>query len=338
MRKTTVKKMMFGIASTCVLMTESMMAFAGTWQQTNNQWHFYNDAGQMVAGQLITDNNQLYYIGADGVMQTGFVPVNGVYYYFTPAGNMQTGWVFDNNAWYYMQTDATHFGQMTVNASQNVNGKSYYFGADGKMVNNTTIGQTTYGADGAAVTGTTNVNAGVNTNTGSTNPVVTNLMINGVAVAGGQDLDLSELSKYGINLGNMDVGGNLNPVTSFNHDQYVREIFNLVNQERVTNGLEKLTLSNELCNIADVRAKEIYSNFSHNGFDAYSSDIKNDFNTIYVSENIAKWARNASEVMSGWMNSSGHRANILNGNFENIGIGIYQSEGGRLYYSQVFAG
>ena len=38
------------------------------------------------------------------------------------------------------------------------------------------------------------------------------------------------------------------------------------------------------------------------------------------------------------MNSSGHRANILNGNFENIGIGIYQSEGGRLYYSQVFAG
>lgn len=310
----------------------SLTAFAGAWQQTGTGWTYLKDNNQYANNELVADNNQLYYLGSGGIMKTGFVPVNGVYYYFAPAGNMQTGWVFDNGAWYYMQADAAHFGQMTVNASQNVNGKNYYFGADGKMVHDTTIGQVTYGADGAAVT------YGQNTNTGSSKPVVTNLMINGAAVAGGQDLDLSELSKYGINLGNMDVGGNLNPVTSFNHDQYVREIFDLVNQERVTNELEKLTLSNELCNIADVRAKEIYSDFSHNGFDAYSSDIKNDFNTIYVSENIAKWARNASEVMSGWMNSSGHRANILNGNFENIGIGIYQSEGGRLYYSQVFAG
>lgn len=310
----------------------SLTAFAGTWQQTGAGWTYLKDNNQYATNELVADNNQLYYLGSDGIMKTGFVPINGVYYYFTPAGNMQTGWVFDNNNWYYMQADAAHFGQMAVNVSQNVNGKNYYFGADGKMVHDTTIGQVTYGADGAAVTYSQSAN------TDSSKPVVTNLMINGVAVAGGQNLDLSELSKYGIDLGNMDVGGNLNPVTSFNHDQYVREIFDLVNQERVTNGLEKLTLSNELCNIADVRAKEIYSDFSHNGFDAYSSDIKNDFNTIYVSENIAKWARNASEVMSGWMNSSGHRANILNGNFENIGIGIYQSEGGRLYYSQVFAG
>ena len=142
----------------------SLTAFAGTWQQTGAGWTYLKDNNQYANNELVADNNQLYFLGADGIMKTGFVPINGVYYYFTPAGNMQTGWVFDNNAWYYMQTDAAHFGQMTVNANQNVNGKNYYFGADGKMVHDTTIGQVTYGADGAAVMYGQSVNGGYNNN------------------------------------------------------------------------------------------------------------------------------------------------------------------------------
>lgn len=310
----------------------SLTAFAGTWQQTGAGWTYLKDNNQYATNELVADNNQLYYLGADGVMKTGFVPINGVYYYFAPAGNMQTGWVFDNNAWYYMQTDAAHFGQMAVNVNQNVNGKNYYFGADGKMVHDTTIGQVTYGADGAAVT------YGQNTNTGSSKPVVTNLMINGAAVAGGQDLDLSELSKYGINLGNMDVGGNLTQATqsvsSFDHDTGVTEIYNLVNQERAKRGLNKLVLSESLNEIADQRAEEIVNDYSHNGLHAYAGDIRDIFGQVKISENI-DGNFSASGAMNAWMNSSGHRANILNPNFSNIGIGAYKT-GSMIYFVQLF--
>ena len=310
----------------------SLTAFAGTWQQTDAGWMYLKDNHQYANNELVTDNNQLYFLGADGVMKTGFVPVNGVYYYFAPAGNMQTGWVFDNNAWYYMQTDAAHFGQMAVNVSQNVNGKNYYFGADGKMVHNTTIGQTSYGADGAAITYSQSAN------TDSSKPVVTNLMINGVAVAGGQNLDLSELSKYGINLGNMDVGGNLTQATqsvsSFDHDAGVTEIYNLVNQERAKQGLNKLVLSEALNEIADQRAEEIVNDYSHNGLHAYAGDIRDIFGQVKISENI-DGNFSASGAMNAWMNSSGHRANILNPNFSNIGIGAYKT-GSMIYFVQLF--
>lgn len=310
----------------------SLTAFAGAWQQTGAGWAYLKDNNQYANNELVADNNQLYFLGADGIMKTGFVPINNVYYYFTPAGNMQTGWVFDNNTWYYMQTDAAHFGQMTVNASQNVNGKNYYFGADGRMVHDTTIGQTSYGADGAAIT------YGQSTNTNSSNPVVTNLMINGAAVAGGQDLDLSELSKYGINLGNMDVGGDLNPqnIADYDHDTYVNEVFRLVNQERAKAGKSALTLDNNLCRIADARAKEISTNYSHDGFAAYRAELYPYYHN-YVGENIAFGSINPTSAMNKWMNSSEHRSNILDDDFTDIGIGIY-NDGATLGYVQVFGG
>lgn len=253
---------------------------------------YLKDNHQYANNELVTDNNQLYFLGADGIMKTGFVPVNGVYYYFTPTGNMQTGWVFDNNAWYYMQTDAAHFGQMTVNASQNVNGKSYYFGADGRMVHDTTIGQTSYGTDGAAITYTQNTN----------------------------------------------IGGNLTQamqsVSSFDHDAEVTEIYNLVNQERTKRGLNTLELSEELNEIADQRAEEIVNDYSHDGFYDYISDIRDIFGQVKISENI-DGNSSASGAMSAWMNSSGHRANILKPNHSNIGIGAYKT-GSMIYYVQLF--
>ena len=310
----------------------SLTAFAGTWQQTGAGWTYLKDNNQYANNELDADTNQLSYLGADGVMKTGFVPINGVYYYFTPAGNMQTGWVLDNGAWYYMQTDAAHFGQMAVNVNQNVNGKNYYFGADGKMVHDTTIGQVTYGADGAAVT------YGQNTNTGSSKPVVTNLMINGAAVAGGQDLDLSELSKYGINLGNMDVGGDLNPqnIADYQHDTYENEVFRLVNQERAKAGKSALTLDSNLCRIADARAKEISTNYSHDGFAAYRAELYPYYHN-YVGENLTFGAISPTLAMNRWMNSSKHRSNILDDDFTDIGIGIY-NDGATLGYVQVFGG
>ena len=55
----------------------------------------------------------------------------------------------------------------------------------------------------------------------------------------------------------------------------------------------------------------------------------------YAGENIAKGYRSAESVMNGWMNSSGHRANILNVNFGKIGVG-YVETNGTTYWTQMF--
>lgn len=329
MRKTTAKKMMLGIASTCFFVAGSMMAFAGTWQQTGAGWTYLKDNHQYANNELVTDNNQLYFLGADGIMKTGFVPVNGVYYYFTPAGNMQTGWVLDNNNWYYMQTDAAHFGQMTVNASQNVNGKNYYFGADGKMVHDTTIGQTSYGADGVAVT------YNQNTNGGYSNSVYTD-----------GDADYADVSAdVYASFGNDDTmylvgkNGTLTDFThqAFNHDECVREIFNLVNNERAKAGLPLVTLDSQLCQIADMRANEIINDYSHDGLVKYKPTILSTYKIC--GENAARGQSSAISAMKEWMDSNGHRENILYNNYTSIGIGAVKNPvSGFLYFVQVFAG
>jgi uncharacterized protein (TIGR03000 family) len=56
----------------------------------------------------------------------------------------------------------------------------------------------------------------------------------------------------------------------------------------------------------------------------------------FIGENVAYGPTNAEEVVTGWMNSEGHRANLLNKNFTEIGIGVAKNEKGETYYTQVF--
>jgi uncharacterized protein YkwD len=104
----------------------------------------------------------------------------------------------------------------------------------------------------------------------------------------------------------------------------IMQVFNLVNEQRAANGLEKLTLDETICKMADVRADEVSTYFSHTRPDGTSCfTIFKDYNYSYtaVGENIAKGQTSAQQVMNDWMNSSGHRANILSSKFTKIGIG-----------------
>lgn len=104
-------------------------------------------------------------------------------------------------------------------------------------------------------------------------------------------------------------------------------VLKIINQERASIGLSSLKMNNASLNqAADIRAKEIASYFSHtrpNGSDCFS--ILEEKKIFYWScgENIAAGQRNASEVMVSWMNSPGHKANILNSSYDTVGIGHY---------------
>ncbi len=105
------------------------------------------------------------------------------------------------------------------------------------------------------------------------------------------------------------------------------EILNIVNQRRSENGLSALTMDTELLNAAMDRAMETGIYYSHtrpNGDSCFT--ILSKLN----GENIAINYQSSESVMTGWMNSSGHRANILSTNFKSIGIGCFKSNS--VYY------
>ena len=103
-------------------------------------------------------------------------------------------------------------------------------------------------------------------------------------------------------------------------------VASLVNAARQDAGLSELELDADLCAAAQARAQEIAQSFSHTRPDGSSCfTILEEFGISYraAGENIAMGQRTPEEVMDGWMNSSGHRANILNGTFTSIGVGYY---------------
>jgi uncharacterized protein YkwD len=120
---------------------------------------------------------------------------------------------------------------------------------------------------------------------------------------------------------------------------YAVQILNLVNAERTKAGLTELKLDLNITAAANVRAKEIKQSFSHtrpNGKNFSSALTEQGVSFRRSGENIAWGQKSPEQVMNGWMNSSGHRANILNSSFENIGIGYYQDTNGVNYWVQLF--
>ena len=106
-------------------------------------------------------------------------------------------------------------------------------------------------------------------------------------------------------------------------------ILKLVNAERQKAGVSALTLSTKLTDIANTKAKDMADKnyFSHDS-PTYGSpfDMLKHFGVSYsyAGENIAAGQKSAEEVMNSWMNSSGHKANILNKNYTQLGVGFYR--------------
>lgn len=121
---------------------------------------------------------------------------------------------------------------------------------------------------------------------------------------------------------------------------YEKEVVRLVNEIRVKNGLKELTYDWELSRVARYKSQDMKDNryFSHTS-PTYGSPLQmiKNFGISYRSagENIAKGYSTPQAVVNGWMNSSGHRANILNSSFTHIGVG-YVANG--KYWTQMFVG
>ena len=124
------------------------------------------------------------------------------------------------------------------------------------------------------------------------------------------------------------------PITVTNEGS---QVFQLVNQRRKENGLAELTYRNDIQDAANIRANEIISTFSHTRPDGSSCFTAVTVNYYAIGENIASGQKNAEEVMNAWMNSPGHRANILSAQFTGMAVGVVQYQGVS-YWVQIFIG
>ena len=137
------------------------------------------------------------------------------------------------------------------------------------------------------------------------------------------------------------VGQKLNVPNIDNVKNVEEQVLVLVNQERQKVGLKPLQMDWELQRVARTKACDMANKryFSHQS-PTYGSpfDMMKQFGIQYKSagENIASGQRTAAEVMKSWMNSSGHRANILKADFTHIGVGY--CKGGQMgtYWTQMF--
>ena len=126
-------------------------------------------------------------------------------------------------------------------------------------------------------------------------------------------------------------------------DRFDLEVLQLINQERTNRGLSALILSQKLDTAADRHSEDMATQgyFSHTGQDGSNVGTRIE-RAGYTDwrrwgENIAAGQRSAQSVVQAWMNSSGHRANILNADFTHMGLGYLTNSSGTPYWTQVFA-
>ncbi len=126
------------------------------------------------------------------------------------------------------------------------------------------------------------------------------------------------------------------PLSSFE-----AEVIRLVNKERTNRGLSALTTNWELSRVARYKSQDMINKnyFSHTS-PTYGSpfNMMEQFGLKFsaAAENIAYGQRTAQEVVTAWMNSAGHRANILSASYSQTGVGAAKKADGTLYWTQMF--
>lgn len=136
-----------------------------------------------------------------------------------------------------------------------------------------------------------------------------------------------------------NTSGDEQPKEDLAEISYVKQVLKLVNAERKKAGLNELIWDDTVAAAAATRSIEIEKSFSHTRPDGRTFGTAiTDLGITYrgAGENIAWGQKTPETVMNAWMNSEGHRANILNPNFKKLGVGYRTNGQGTPYWTQLF--
>lgn len=158
------------------------------------------------------------------------------------------------------------------------------------------------------------------------------------------EIGISELIKANPQIKNpamINVGQKVNIPEAAPLQSLETEVTRLINIERTKRGLPALTINWQLARVARYKSQDMISRnyFSHTS-PTYGSpfNMMESFGLRFsaAGENIAYGQRSAQEVVTAWMNSPGHRANILSAAYTQTGVGAAKKSDGTLYWTQMF--
>lgn len=154
-------------------------------------------------------------------------------------------------------------------------------------------------------------------------------------------ITLTALSSFSAGAVSTDSGAvsvNDQSVSVTNLAVYAERVAYLINKERSARGLNELAMFQQLDNLADIRSGEIVSYFDHHrpdGSPFYTVLLEAGFTNFGAGENIAFGQKDPEEVVEAWMNSEGHRKNIMNSEYKYIGVGVRYANN-MYYWEQIF--
>lgn len=125
-------------------------------------------------------------------------------------------------------------------------------------------------------------------------------------------------------------------------ENFAADVICLVNEKRIESGLEPYLWNQELQRLAEEHAEDMGANLkdishiSSEGKDITARMEAVSYNYSLAGENVASQMSSPDEVMTQWMNSNLHRSNILDSEFEDIGVGVYTDQDGVVYWTQIF--
>ncbi|MBQ5783125.1 MAG: CAP domain-containing protein, partial [Oscillospiraceae bacterium] len=119
---------------------------------------------------------------------------------------------------------------------------------------------------------------------------------------------------------------------------YANKVLSLINEERAKQGLAALKMDPNLTEYAMQRAAEISVYYDHTRPDGRNFDtvVTDSTYTGAKGENIALGQKDPADVMTSWMNSKGHRENILKTDYKSVGIGCFRQDNGKYCWVQLF--
>ena len=349
-------------------------AFAGFWRRgdapNENRWVYDNGDGTLAANEwkwidanadgiaecycfdaggwlyVNTETPDHYQVDANGAWI-----VNGVVQTQTAAlspsrdtNTAAAGWKQEAGGWRYYKG-----GHYLTSQWRKISNKRYYFNADGLMVPGfQEIDGNKYYFDSEGALKTKNFTKDDVRYIVEEDGVITDEQDGGDwdtfqsdDYKGNSDRDESSSGKS--SPGKSSSGGNADEGSSSESrdpDDYAGTVWAIVNEERQKAGRGELDWSDTLSEAASERAKELTELFSHSrpdGRDCFTVLSEYSIGSMAAGENIAMGQRTPQEVMNAWMNSKGHRENILNASFDTIGVGCYE-ENGVYYWVQLFIG
>ena len=272
------------------------------WVKDGTAWYLMSSYGIMQTGWT-QDGSAWYFLDSNGIVQTGWI-YDGLWYFMGNDGAMKTGWVNDGSSWYYIDKTSG-----LIQTGWLYDGAWYYLEPSGVMATNKWVGDYYFTASGAMAT---------NTWIGEYY-----IGVSGKWISNGYDIDIG--------------GGQGKLVQGYFDYAGAKQIVDLVNVERAKLGLHALVINDELMKIAQLRSAETVILFDHdrpNGLSCFS--LGNNMS----GENIAAGYSDANAVMVGWMNSPGHKANLLSPVHRSIGVGYFIETAGqssyRRHYTQIF--